>query len=113
MLPEDLHATKPWVLGNVRGKELQDDEPAEFCVPGLVHHTHPAAAQLFHDAVMRNSLADHGERKTLETLMAPPEGGQRNNFELLVNSGKGEPRGTRERSKRTVLKVFFGRRGIT
>ncbi len=29
------------------------------CVLGLVNHTHPAAAQLFDDAVMRDSLVDH------------------------------------------------------
>jgi len=28
-------------------------------VLGFIHHTHPAAAQLLDDAVMRDGLADH------------------------------------------------------
>ena len=29
----------------------------------LVHHTHPAAAQLLDDAIVRNGLADHGKKR--------------------------------------------------
>ena len=46
------------VLCNVRGKELEGNEPAEFRVFGLVHHTHPAAAQLLDNAIVRNGLID-------------------------------------------------------
>ena len=35
-------------------QEFQRDQAAEFCVFGGVHHAHSAAAELFHDAVMRN-----------------------------------------------------------
>jgi hypothetical protein len=31
----------------------------ESCVLGLVNHTHPTAAQLLDDAVVRDGLADH------------------------------------------------------
>jgi hypothetical protein len=40
------------VLNNIGGEKLQSDEPAEFRVLRLIHHTHPAAAQLLDDAVM-------------------------------------------------------------
>ena len=46
------------VLGHIVGQELQGDEAAEFSVLGLVDHTHPAAAELLDDAVVRDGLAD-------------------------------------------------------
>ena len=30
-----------------------------YCILGLVDHAHAAAAELFHDAVMGDTLADH------------------------------------------------------
>jgi hypothetical protein len=42
------------------GQELQGHEPAKASVLGLVHDTHPSAAQLLKDAVVRDGLADHG-----------------------------------------------------
>ena len=47
------------VLGYVRRKEFESYETAEFSVFGLVDDTHPPAAQLLGDAVMRDCLADH------------------------------------------------------
>ncbi|HEY6293443.1 MAG TPA: hypothetical protein VI455_17970 [Terriglobia bacterium] len=47
------------VRGQAFGQELQGDEPAQLGVVGLVNHTHPAAAELLQEAVMRNSLAEH------------------------------------------------------
>ena len=47
------------VSGNVFGQELERDEAAKLGVFGLVDHTHPAAAELFDDAVVRDGLADH------------------------------------------------------
>src|SRR6516162_8158705 len=41
------------------GQELQGDEAAELGILGLINHTHPAAAQLLEDAVMRNGSACH------------------------------------------------------
>jgi len=42
-----------------RGKELQGDEAVELGVLGLIHHAHPAATELFEDAVVRDGLANH------------------------------------------------------
>src|SRR5262245_53645455 len=42
-------------------QEFQCDEPAEPGVLRLIDDTHSATAQLIHDEVMRNSLADHDE----------------------------------------------------
>ena len=47
------------VLGYFVGQKLESDEAAEFGVLGLVDHTHPAAAELLDDAVVRDGLADH------------------------------------------------------
>jgi hypothetical protein len=47
------------VLGTMFGQELQGGEPAELDVLGFINHTHPAAAQLVEDAVMRNGSAYH------------------------------------------------------
>jgi len=45
------------VLGKMFRQELQGDEAAELDVLGLIDHTHPAATQLFQNAVMRNGKA--------------------------------------------------------
>ena len=44
------------------GQELQRDQAMQPRVFGLVDHAHPAAAELFDDAVMRDGLADHKYR---------------------------------------------------
>jgi hypothetical protein len=46
------------VLCNILRQELQRDKATEFCVLGLVDHTHPATAELLDDAVVRDSLAN-------------------------------------------------------
>ena len=48
-----------WVFGYVVGQELKGDEATEFYVLSFVDHTHPPAAQLLDDAVVRDGLADH------------------------------------------------------
>jgi len=48
-----------WIFGNIIGQKLKSNEPAKLYVFSLINHTHPAAAQLLHNAVMRNGLADH------------------------------------------------------
>jgi hypothetical protein len=40
-------------------QELPGNEAAEFSVLGLVDHTHPAAAELLDNAVVRDGLPDH------------------------------------------------------
>src|ERR1019366_5783340 len=47
------------VVGDFVGKELQGDVTTELEVFRLEDHAHPAAAELFDDAVARNCLADH------------------------------------------------------
>src|SRR6266704_3983371 len=52
------------VSGNLLRQELQCDETMQPRVLGLVHHTHPAAAKLLDDAVVRDGLTDHGNAGT-------------------------------------------------
>src|ERR1700690_2395310 len=47
------------ILGNFFRQELDRDKSVQARVFSLVDHAHPAAAQLFDNAVMRNGLADH------------------------------------------------------
>ena len=47
------------VFGYIVRQELESDKAAELHVLGLVDHTHPAAAELLDDAVVRDGLADH------------------------------------------------------
>ena len=61
------------VSGNLLRQELQGDETMEPGVFGLVDHTHPAAAQPFDDAVMRDGLAEHwttGERSPWAAMLS-------------------------------------------
>ena len=51
-----------WVVATVVRKELQGDEATELGVFGFVDHAHPAAAELFDNAVVRDGLADHEVR---------------------------------------------------
>ena len=51
------------VAGHFLGQELQGHEAAKVGVLGLVDHTHPAAAELLDDAVMRDGLADHEDQR--------------------------------------------------
>ena len=46
------------ISGYIVGQEFQSNKAAKFGVLGLVHDTHPAAAQLLDDAVVRDGLAD-------------------------------------------------------
>ena len=54
------------VFGNIVRQELQSDEASEFGVLGLIDHTHPAAAQLLDDAVVRDGLADYAKNAMAE-----------------------------------------------
>ena len=48
-----------WVFSYVVRQEFQSDEATEFGVLRLVNDTHPTAAELFHDAIVGDRLADH------------------------------------------------------
>ena len=47
------------ILSYVLRQKLQCDKSAKLSVLGLVHHTHPAAAEFLDDAIVRDGLADH------------------------------------------------------
>ena len=42
------------------GRNLSATDATEAVVFGFIDHTHPAAAEFFQDAVVRNGLADQG-----------------------------------------------------
>src|ERR1700690_2747929 len=48
-----------WVLRYIVRQELQRDKPAKRDILGLIDYTHPAAAELLDDTVVRDGLADH------------------------------------------------------
>jgi len=57
------------VLGKIIGQKLQGDESPKPGVLGLVDDTHPAAAQLLDDVVVRDDLADHGWRRNTAAML--------------------------------------------
>ncbi len=57
------------ILGHFIGQKLECDKTMQPRVFRFVNHTHPAAAKLVDNAVMRNGLADHG--------FANPKAGER------------------------------------
>jgi hypothetical protein len=50
------------ILGHFVRQKFQCDEAVQLDVLGLVDHTHPAGAENFKDAVVRNVLTDHERR---------------------------------------------------
>jgi hypothetical protein len=57
---ESLQPLSPF--GKIVGEKFQSDESVEASVLSLINHTHSTAAKLFHNAIMRDGLADHGPR---------------------------------------------------
>jgi hypothetical protein len=47
------------VLRHIVGQEFESDKATKVGVLGLIDHAHPTAAELLHDAVVRDGLADH------------------------------------------------------
>ena len=47
------------IVGKMVGQKLERDLAAEFQVLGFIDDAHPAPAELFEDAVMRDGLSDH------------------------------------------------------
>ena len=47
------------VLDNVIRKKFQSNKASELQVLGFIDDAHSASAQLVHDAIVRNGLADH------------------------------------------------------
>jgi hypothetical protein len=50
------------ILSNLVREELEGNEAVQLYVLSFVDHTHPAAAQLPDDAVVRDGLAHHWRR---------------------------------------------------
>jgi len=48
------------VLGDIVGKKFQRDKMAQLGVLSLINHPPAATAELFNDAIVRDSLAEHG-----------------------------------------------------
>src|SRR5208337_1331991 len=60
------------VFGKLLRQELEGHETAETGIFSLVHHTHPASAQLVNYAVVPESAANHGKQPSqLRTLLLP------------------------------------------
>jgi hypothetical protein len=51
------------VAGHRFGQKFQRDGAVELHVDGAINHTHPAAADLFDDAIVGDGLADHAKRR--------------------------------------------------
>ena len=58
LAPEALQSLR--VVRKLVGKKFQGDEAPELGVFSFVNHAHPAAAQLVHDAIVRDGLPDDG-----------------------------------------------------
>src|SRR4029077_14212785 len=51
------------IAGHFCGQELERYKTVQARVFGLVHDTHPAAADFLEDAVVRDGLSDHAETR--------------------------------------------------
>ena len=49
-----------WITRNIFGQEFERDKTLQARVFGLVDHAHPSATEFLDNAVVRESLADHG-----------------------------------------------------
>jgi hypothetical protein len=50
------------ILGEFLGEKFQAHVAAKTDVLGLIHNSHAAAAQLFHNPIMGNGTPDHGKK---------------------------------------------------
>jgi hypothetical protein len=53
------------IPGYIHRQKLERDETVETSILGFVNDSHPAATELFNDAVMRDGLADHCKQTAL------------------------------------------------
>jgi hypothetical protein len=61
------------VLGNIVRDELDGDKSAELKVFSFVDNAHTAAAELFHNPIMRDGLADHVNAAMWRAIMVGAE----------------------------------------
>src|SRR6202034_4080760 len=71
------------VVGELVGKELQGDVATELEVFSLIHHTHPATADLAEYSVMGNRLPHGLGRRGHRQIMVGSDGGQVNESDGL------------------------------
>ena len=71
------------IPGYLVRKKLKRDETMQPGVLGLMDHPHPATAELFNDAIMRDGFADHIADAMVGGLL-----GQVNESKALRNSTK-------------------------
>jgi hypothetical protein len=77
-------------------QELEGDKAAQPGVFGLIYDTHPAAAQLFDDPVVRDGLANHELRSNCGAAILGGQQGQVNAPAGFGTNGK--------LSKRAILR---------
>jgi hypothetical protein len=53
------------IFSYILRQKLERNETVETTIFGFVNDSHPAATELFDDAVMRDGLADHGWQTAL------------------------------------------------
>src|SRR5271157_267702 len=72
------------VPGHFLRQELEGDEAVELGVFGLIDHTHSAAAEFLHDAVVRNRCSDHdlGGAPSTKEILAQQQGWRRPSFQV-------------------------------
>ena len=51
------------IAGHFVRQKLERDKTVQASIFGFVNHTHATAAELLDDAVVRDGLADHGDRQ--------------------------------------------------
>jgi hypothetical protein len=106
-----------WVLGEVFRKKLQGNEAPKLSVLGLVHHTHPATADLLDDAVVRDGQPNHWAEILGLGLAQVNEGEEVGGFlgtmvgekSRFHSSTRSTPRGPEEMLlERTILAIIVG-----
>src|ERR1051326_4107991 len=73
-------------------QELQSDEAVQPCVLSFVDYPHATAAQFLDDAVVRDSLADHGVPESYGLNCIKSIKAQKIRFASLILSGSGRRR---------------------
>src|ERR1700722_8941358 len=74
------------ISGDFVGKEFQGDEAVKASVLGFVDHSHPAAAKLLGDAVVRDGLTNHSRDGRLLSRFILPTRVRRVNEWGMVDS---------------------------
>src|ERR1035441_3397989 len=75
LAPETNHGIR--VASEFAGQKLERHKAVQPAVLGLVNHAHPAAAQTFDDAVMRDGPSEREIRALLRVLALPASHGPR------------------------------------